>query len=77
MKLHLRPRITSGNDVLSVQDLSKSFPGHPLFEHLTFEVKRGEHIAIIGDNGTGKTTLLKVLKNLRKQDGLVLLPVLS
>ena len=72
MKLHLWPRITSGNDVLSVQDLSKSFPGHPLFEHLTFEVKRREHIAIIGDNGTGKTTLLKIINQMMEADSGIL-----
>ena len=68
MKLNLTPRITSGNDVLQVQGLSKSFPNHPLFSDLQFEIKRGEHVAIIGDNGTGKTTLLKIINQLVEAD---------
>lgn len=68
MKLHLTPRITSGNDVLSVENLSKAFPHHPLFSELNFEIKRGEHIAIIGDNGTGKSTLLKIITGLTDAD---------
>ncbi len=68
MKLKLTPRFTSGNDVLSVTDLSKSFDNKKLFQHVNFEVKRGEHVAIIGDNGTGKTTLLKILNELVTPD---------
>ena len=68
MKLNLTPRITSGNDVLQVQGLSKSFPNHPLFSNLQFEIKRGEHVAVIGDNGTGKTTLLKIINQLVEAD---------
>lgn len=69
MKLHLTPRIVSGNDVLKVEHLSKSFPGHPpLFTDLNFELKRGEHVAIIGDNGTGKTTILKILNQILEAD---------
>lgn len=68
MKLSLTPRITSGNDVLSVEGLSKSFPAHNLFENLSFEVKRGEHVAVIGDNGTGKTTLLKIINQMMEAD---------
>ena len=68
MKIHLTPRIVSGNDVLSVQGLSKSFPNHPLFSNLDFEIKRGEHIAIIGDNGTGKTTILKIINQIVDAD---------
>ena len=68
MRLTLSPRITSGNDVLSVCDLSKSFGDNTLFEHVNFEIKRGEHVAIIGDNGTGKTTLLKILNEAETAD---------
>lgn len=68
MKLKLTPHKTSGNDVLAVQGLSKSFGHLTLFENIDFEVKRGEHVAIIGDNGTGKTTLLKILNGLLPAD---------
>ena len=68
MKLQLTPYMVSGNDVLTIKDLSKSFGTHLLFEHLNMEIKRGEHVAIIGDNGTGKTTLLKILNNLYPAD---------
>ena len=61
MHLRFSPQITSGNDVLSVEHLSKSFPGNPLFDDLNFTISRGEKVAIIGDNGTGKTTILKIL----------------
>ncbi|MCL2865277.1 MAG: ABC-F family ATP-binding cassette domain-containing protein [Lachnospiraceae bacterium] len=61
MHFALEPAITSGNDVLSVKNLAKSFDSLTLFKNIAFEIKRGEHIAIIGDNGTGKTTLLKIL----------------
>ena len=64
----LEPSIVSGNDVLSVRTLSKSFGDLTLFENIDFEVKRGEHIAIIGDNGTGKTTLLKILTQIIPPD---------
>ena len=68
MRISLRPRITSGNDVLTVEHLSKSFPSTPLFEDLNFSVKRGERVAIIGNNGTGKTTILKILNQLLPAD---------
>ena len=68
MKLKLTPHIVSGNDVLQVSHLSKSFGEQVLFSDVDFEIKRGEHVAIIGDNGTGKTTLLKIINELVPMD---------
>ncbi|NLM13543.1 MAG: ABC-F family ATP-binding cassette domain-containing protein [Epulopiscium sp.] len=61
MKLTLKPKIQSGNDVLHVENLSKSFGNHKLFENVSFDLKRGEKIALIGPNGVGKTTLFRIL----------------
>lgn len=66
--IQLEPRIVSGNDVLTVENLEKSFDGNPLFSHLDFQVQRGERVAIIGNNGTGKTTLLKIINGLLQAD---------
>ena len=68
MRLTLKPRVQSGNDVLTVEGLSKSFHNQLLFRDVDFTVKRGEHVAVIGDNGTGKTTLLKILNGLLPAD---------
>ncbi|MDD6811661.1 MAG: ABC-F family ATP-binding cassette domain-containing protein [Lachnospiraceae bacterium] len=68
MHLRLEPKFLSGNDVLHVENLSKSFGELHLFEHLSFDIRRGEHVAIIGDNGTGKTTILKIINELLPPD---------
>lgn len=68
MHLHLEPKVISGNDVIHVENLAKSFGELNLFEKLSFDIKRGEHVAIIGDNGTGKTTILKIINELLPPD---------
>lgn len=68
MRICLEPRFVSGNDVLSVEGLSKAFPGQQLFSDISFAVKRGERVALIGNNGTGKTTMLKILNGLLPAD---------
>lgn len=68
MHFTLEPRITSGNDVLTVTGLSKAFPPVSLFQDIDFQIKRGEKVAIIGNNGTGKTTILKIINNLVAPD---------
>ena len=69
MRISLEPRFVSGNDVLTVENLSKSFPGQTLFSDISFEIKRGERVALIGNNGTGKTTMLKIINGLIDADG--------
>ena len=68
LKLSLEPRFPSGNDVLRVEGLAKSFGDHTLFTDLDFEIKRGERVALIGNNGTGKTTILKIINELLAAD---------
>ncbi len=68
MHLTLMPRFESGNDVLTVSGLSKSFDNNHLFSDLNFFIQKGEHIAIIGDNGTGKSTLLKIINDVIEAD---------
>jgi len=61
MRLRLTPRLNSGNDVLTVEGLTMGFGGKTLFKDLNFEVKKGDKTALIGPNGVGKTTLIKLL----------------
>ncbi|MCI8326397.1 MAG: ABC-F type ribosomal protection protein [Lachnospiraceae bacterium] len=68
IKISLKPNIRSGNDVLQVEGLAKSYGSNHLFEDIDFEIKRGEHVALIGNNGTGKTTMLKILNEMVAQD---------
>lgn len=68
MKLSLQPDVTSGNDVLELIGLSKSYDGMTLFSNVDFLLQRGEHVAILGDNGTGKTTLLKIINEIVTAD---------
>ncbi|MBQ1881436.1 MAG: ABC-F family ATP-binding cassette domain-containing protein, partial [Lachnospiraceae bacterium] len=70
MKLKITPSIISGRDVLSVSELSKGYDDMKLFEGVSFDIRRGERVAVIGDNGTGKTTLLKIITgNLEADNG--------
>lgn len=68
IKIVLEPNVISGNDVLTVEHLSKSYPARHLFSDLSFEIKRGERVALIGNNGTGKTTILKIINQLIEAD---------
>lgn len=68
MHLNLTPQIVSGNDVLHVENLSKSYGDNHLFSNIAFDIKRGEKVAIIGGNGTGKTTILKIINELTEAD---------
>lgn len=68
MHLSLTPDIESGNDVLTIENLTKSFSDTPLFSDLNMDIKRGERVALIGNNGTGKTTILKIINQLIPKD---------
>lgn len=68
MHFKLEPAKESGNDVLSVEGLSKSFGGNRLFDNVSFEIKKGEKVALIGNNGTGKTTILKIINHIIDAD---------
>lgn len=68
MRLTLTPDIESGNDVLSIEGLSKSYGAHALFTGIDIDIKRGERVALIGNNGTGKTTILKIITQLLPKD---------
>ena len=68
IRIKLEPRVISGNDVLTVEGLAKSFGNNHLFSDLNFEIKRGERVAIIGNNGTGKTTILKIINSVIPAD---------
>lgn len=68
MHFTLMPRFESGNDVLTVSGLAKAFDNNRLFSDVNFFIQKGEHIAIIGDNGTGKSTLLKIINNVIDAD---------
>lgn len=68
MRLSLTPSVTSGQDVMTIRDLSKSFDDLSLFEHVDLDIRRGERIAVIGENGTGKTTLLKIINEIVAPD---------
>ncbi len=68
MKIELEPNVLSGNDVLTVSELAKSYEPVTLFSGLSFDIKRGERVALIGSNGTGKTTILKIINGLMEAD---------
>lgn len=68
MNIQLEPNVISGNDVLTVTGLTKSFDGTTLFDNINFEIKKGERVALIGNNGTGKTTILKLINGLIQPD---------
>ena len=68
MRIMLEPDTISGNDVLYIENLTKSYDGEYLFQNLVMDIKRGERIALIGDNGAGKTTILKIINQLIPAD---------
>lgn len=69
MRLEITPRKESGNDVLTVESLAKSFDGKELFKNISFDIKKGEKVALIGPNGIGKTTLFRIILDKVKADG--------
>ena len=70
MRITLEPEVLSGNDVLTIEGLSKSFGDKALFRNLNVQIKRGEVVGLLGANGTGKTTLLKIInRQLRADSG--------
>ena len=66
--IKLEPNVISGNDVLTVDNLTKGFDGTVLFDNICFQIKRGERVALIGSNGTGKTTILKLINGIIPAD---------
>ena len=68
MRITLEPNVLSGEDVLTIEGLSKSFGDNNLFSGIDMDIKRGEHVALIGGNGTGKTTILKMINRLVSKD---------
>ena len=68
MTLTLTPRMESGNDVLILTDIAKAYNEQKLFSHIDLLIKKGEKVALLGDNGTGKTTLLKIVRGLVEPD---------
>lgn len=68
MHIRLTPAVESGKDVLTVRGLAKSYPGHPLFSNIDFLIQKGERVALLGENGTGKTTMLKIIRGIVEQD---------
>ncbi|PXV95753.1 ATP-binding cassette subfamily F protein 3 [Lachnotalea glycerini] len=68
MNIQLEPQVISGNDVLDVKELTKAFSSLDLFSNINFDIKRGERVALIGNNGTGKTTILKIINGIISSD---------